>query len=145
MGLVESMTSILIDTGPLVALYNPNDPEHQTCSAVAATLPRNVLTTWPVVTEASYLLRRTSGGFHALSADLIAETFQLQPLHLADLAWITRFSQQYADQRPQLADCSLMCIAERLRISTVFTLDRRDFHIFRFRDGTAPHLLPTAS
>jgi predicted nucleic acid-binding protein len=52
----------LVDTGPLVALINRNDPHHAACVAVAITLPAEPLvTTWPCFTEAMYLVHRVGG------------------------------------------------------------------------------------
>ena len=49
---------ILIDTGPIVALLDQNDPYHDSCVKYARKMPETVYTCWPVITEACYLLRR---------------------------------------------------------------------------------------
>lgn len=48
---------VLIDTGPIVALFDRNDTYHQACVEVSHHLPDQVFTCWPVITEACYLLR----------------------------------------------------------------------------------------
>jgi hypothetical protein len=50
--------------------------------------------------------------------------------------------KRYSDLRPQLADLSLLYLAQRERIGTVFTLDRRDFTVFRDHRGRAFNLIP---
>ncbi len=51
---------------------------------------------------------------------------------------------RYASLGAQLADAALMYIAEREGINTVFTLDRRDFSVYRTTDGRALSILPQA-
>ncbi len=61
----------LTDTGPLVALINANDPYHAQASAALGRLPRvPLLTTWPCLTEAMYLLHQAEG--HAAQDELWA-------------------------------------------------------------------------
>jgi predicted nucleic acid-binding protein len=50
--------------------------------------------------------------------------------------------ERYATIRAQLADAALMFIAEREAIDTVFTLDRRDFAVYRTSDGQALTIVP---
>ncbi len=57
-------------------------------------------------------------------------------------AWLRGFLTDYADLSPQLADASLVRIAVKLNTKTIFTLDRRDFIVFRNQQGAAYRLLP---
>ena len=57
-------------------------------------------------------------------------------------AWFRLFFKRYADHEPQLADASLVYLAEKEKIGTVFTLDRRDFSIYRTSSGAALTILP---
>lgn len=74
----------------------------------------------------------------------LIEADTVRPLHLERSAarWIIDFLQRYEDLSPQIADASLMYLAERERITTIFTLDRRDFSVFRTSGGDALSLLP---
>src|SRR5215471_18510532 len=57
----ESMSSLMIDTGPLVALTDWSDPYHRDCGEALAGIADPLGTVWPVLTAAMYLLRlRTS-------------------------------------------------------------------------------------
>ena len=53
---------ILVDTGPLVALFDPADADHQRCVDVLRTIERPLATTVPVLTEAFHLLQPASVG-----------------------------------------------------------------------------------
>jgi uncharacterized protein len=49
---------ILVDTGALIGLFNPNDSHHSSCISVSQLFPiGKAYTCWPVITEAMYLLR----------------------------------------------------------------------------------------
>ena len=58
------------------------------------------------------------------------------------LRWTISFLERYASAEAQRADAALMYIAEREGINTVFTLDRRDFSVYRTTDGRALHIVP---
>lgn len=136
------MTSVLIDTGPLVALLSQRDAQHERCSDVAATLTSPPITTWPVLTEAAWLLRSDQRSVENLLRMVTGGDIQVAHLDAAAADWVQQFIQTYRDLRPQLADASLMYLAETLRIDTVFTLDRRDFLVYRLASGSQLRLLP---
>jgi predicted nucleic acid-binding protein len=53
-------SSILVDTGPLVAILSPKDDYHQICINTLKSLKSPLLTTWPVITETHWLTRQNS-------------------------------------------------------------------------------------
>jgi predicted nucleic acid-binding protein len=57
-------------------------------------------------------------------------------------AWIAGFLRKYSKLKPQLADASLVHLAERDDLDTVFTLDRRDFSTYRFGRNRRFRILP---
>lgn len=58
------------------------------------------------------------------------------------LSWAVAFKESYATLGAQLADAALMFIAEREGIETIFTLDRRDFSVYRTATGWALMVVP---
>jgi predicted nucleic acid-binding protein len=133
---------ILIDTGPLVAILSDTDQHHQSCVDQLANLRPPLLTCWPVITEALWLLRRdpnaTDGLFVAFENGLLA----LLPVDETAMAWLKAFLRRYHKVRPDLADAALVYLAEREGISTVFTLDNRDFSIYRFAGNRHLKIIP---
>lgn len=136
------MTRVLVDTGPLVAVLARDDQYHALCVELLRTLQPPLVTCWPVITEAAYLLRRSPEGIASLLRMLERELLMLAPLDASAVPWFNGFFQQYRDLNPQLADAALLYLAEQLHIDTVFTLDHRHFRAFRRADGRPLHVLP---
>jgi uncharacterized protein len=134
---------VLVDTGALVALFNPRDQFHEVCTEAAKELPvGKAFTCWPVLTEAAYLLRRYPKKQDSLFESIEAGEFQLLPLDLEDLPALRETITRFADQGIDLADAALVHLADRENINDVFTVDRRHFSILRKRNGQPLQLLP---
>ena len=132
----------LIDTGPLVAIYSDDHAHRQRCSEVLARLKPPLLTCWPVITEAAWLLRKRPGALLNIIQGFAGGLFALAPLDVADLAAIAGIMHRYEHIGLQLADAALIHLAEREGIRTVFTLDRRDFSIVRLKRNRPVRLIP---
>jgi predicted nucleic acid-binding protein len=122
---------ILIDTGFIVAMLSEADQHHQRCTAELAQLRPPLFTCWPVVTEAHWLLRKdakaVAGLFNAFDSGLLA----LLPVDVTAFPSLATFLRRYPKLKPDLADAALVYLAERENIQTVFTLDVRDFSLYR--------------
>lgn len=132
----------VVDTGPLVAIVRDREEAHARCVAAAKLLRSPLLTCWPVLTEAAWLLRTEPGGMRALGELIQSGAVKLVELDEQALTWIVAYMDRYASLGAQLADAALMYLAEREGIGTVFTLDRRDFAVYRTTDGRAFTILP---
>ncbi len=129
---------------PLVAIVRTREKSHEECIAALKTIRPPLLTCWPVLTEAAWLLRKEPGGIQAIGGLIESGLLKLASVDEAGLAWIITFMERYASMNAQMADAALMYIAERDGINTVFTLDRRDFSIYRTTDGRALTVVPEA-
>jgi len=126
---------ILVDTGPLVALFDPQDQQHNLCRGTLQQIRESIVTTIPVLTEAFHLLGPASIGSDRLREFIVEGAMSVWFL---DRAWLTRaFSlmETYADHPMDLADASLIAAAEALRTRRIFTLDRKDFQTYRVLRG----------
>jgi uncharacterized protein len=132
---------ILIDAGPLVAIFREQDSYHQTCLAALEGMSQPLYTCWPVITEAARMLRQSASVFRLL-ASLNSDFLEILPLAGSEADAIAEVMKRYASIRTQLADAALVYLAERERIDTVFTLDRRDFSICRLSRKRAFRILP---
>jgi len=133
---------ILIDTGPIVAILSEQDEHHQRCSEALAALTPPILTCWPVITEAGWLLRKRPDAIEKLFEAFDAGLLALLPLDADDVPAIAVLMKQYDSTGLQLADAALIHLAERQHIRTVFTTDRRDFSIVRLKRNRSLTLIP---
>ena len=122
---------ILVDAGPLVAVLHREDGNHRRCTVALQGLREPMGTTWPVMTEAMYLLGFSWRAQDALWEFIAAEALNILPLVEADVPRMRELMQTYRDLPMDLADATLVRVAERERIGRVFTLDRRDFATYR--------------
>jgi uncharacterized protein len=122
---------ILVDTGPLVALIHQDDNEHRICKETFLTFSEPLGTVWPVLTEALYLLNFSWEAQNALWEMIQAGAVEILPLGTDDVARMRDLMRKYRDLPMDLADAALVRVAERERLRRIFTLDRRDFQIYR--------------
>lgn len=133
---------ILIDTGPLVAILNKNDQYHDTCVNCLRRMRGSLLTTWPVITEAMYLLDFSRVAQNGLLEMIHRKTLLVLSSDLEDVIRIRDLMDKYADLPMDFADATLVALAERERLSTVFTIDR-DFSVYRIHNSRPFEILPS--
>lgn len=126
---------ILTDTGPLVALFDPADGSHARCKEMLARVTEPLCTTVPVLTEAFHLLSPESIGARRLMDFVAARGLDLWYLDDRTLTRAFALMVRYADHPMDLADASLVVLAETLGLRKVFTIDRGDFAIYRIQQG----------
>src|SRR5271165_2851512 len=125
------MKRALVDTGPLVAILSREDEHHAACVSALRDLPGPLLSCWPVISEAAWLLRRFPRAVQQLLRSIDGGFLELLPLAGAEAEAIAALMKRYEDIGPQLADVALVYLANREKIETIFTLDQRDFSIYR--------------
>ncbi|MDQ2843588.1 MAG: PIN domain-containing protein, partial [Acidobacteriota bacterium] len=104
---------------------------HEACVEQLRKIRGPLLTCWPVITEAAWLLRAYPPALGILLSSFSARPFELASLDETDLPGISAILARYKDLGIQLADASLVHLANRDEIETIFTLDRRDFGVLR--------------
>lgn len=136
---------IIVDTSPLVALCDRQDRRHPACAAVLLRLPgdASLVTTLAAVTEAMYLLARVSAGQEKLFELLIQGRPRVDEFPPSSLPRLRQLMAQYADLPMDFADATVVELAERMGTDVVFTLDERDFRVYRPRHVPNFRLLPT--
>lgn len=133
---------ILTDAGPLVALLNANDQYHLRCLATLRSLePDTLLTTWVCFTEAMYLLGAI-GGYRYQEALWELQTsgqLVLKELTPGETSRMRELMHQYQDTPMDLADASLVAVAEGSYLRSIFTYDR-DFEVYRLWGSSPFHI-----
>ena len=129
--------TVLADSGPLAALFNAKDHWHQRAVAYfQAHAPRTrFLTTWEVVSEVMYFLDFSA---HA-QADFLQwlhlchshSSIDIAALGVDDLPGLSTMMRKYADRPMDLADASLVWLANKTDVTDIITIDRADFAVYR--------------
>ena len=128
------MRRTLVDTGPLVALMDRGDADHDRCVTASRGIRGELVTVWPVITEASCLLADVPDAQDMLLAKVEAQDFVVADLTAADVAILRSLMRRYRDQPMDLADAALVRVAARDGITEIFTLDRH-FQTYRAARG----------
>jgi predicted nucleic acid-binding protein len=135
---------ILVDSSFLIALYDRNSKSYGAAKETARINRGRYLVPQVVLTEVIYFLKRETGVQGALQflEEFNASQPYLQDVTVTDLQRVKEIMQQYASSRLDFVDSCIMALSERLAITRVCTLDRRDFTIFRPKHVTTLELLP---
>ena len=126
---------ILVDTGPLIALFDPKDGQHQRCVKALKGLREPIRTTVPVLTAAFHMLGPGSAGSDRLREFVLKRGLSVWWFDHAALSRAFELMDMYSDHPMDLADASLLVAAEALGTRKVFTIDRNDFQAYRVRRG----------
>ena len=138
----EFVTRVLVDAGPLVALCNARDQFHDECVDTLYRIGLPMLTSWLVIAEAAHLLRTSSSAVEQLMGGPANGLYRIAPLSEQELPQMAELLRKYRKLGPQVSDVSLVHLAGRESIDTVFTLDRRDFSVYRTAAGKRLRILP---
>jgi uncharacterized protein len=126
---------ILLDTGPIVALLDPADELHSACVDVLKSIKEPLGTTTPVLTEAFHLLRPGSIGCSNLMRYVSEGGLVVWFLGPDTLDRALELMDRYSDHPMDLADASLVVMAQAENARKVFTIDRADFASYRIKRG----------
>jgi predicted nucleic acid-binding protein len=134
---------MLTDAGPLIALIDADEPDHARCRTALETIRLPLLTTWPAFTEAMYLLARVGGarGRDALWRLTLRGDLEIVPPSMSTIERTAALMEKYADRPMDLADASLVALAEERDLTRIFTLDA-DFHIYRIKGRRRFEVIP---
>ena len=133
---------ILVDAGPLVALLDADDQHHGECVAALESLKGPLGTVWPPFTEAMYLLADLPAAQEALWEMVERGAIHLLLLDSADVPRMRELMRKYANRPMDLADAALVRVAEREGLRRIFTVDRRDFAVYRMHGGSRFTIIP---
>jgi predicted nucleic acid-binding protein len=137
--------AVLVDAGPLVGIFADSDSNHSLCVEQLHKLRSPLLTCWPVLVEASYLLRHEEHSTERLFNLFKTGGLELLTIDVAELPQIAAVMKKYRNLEAQLADAALVHLACREKIDTIFTLDRRDFSVYRAAGNRPFKILPRAT
>jgi predicted nucleic acid-binding protein len=133
----------LTDAGPLVALVDAGEPDHERCREALDTLQLPLTTSWPAFTEAIYLLGRAAGW---PAQEALWKLVERSVLMLADLtpeftARAAELMRRYRDHPMDLADATLVALAEYGDDKLIFSLDAH-FRSYQLRGRRHLRVIP---
>lgn len=133
----------LVDAGPLIAIIDRDDEDHEVCVAALPHLSAPLMTSWPAFTEAMYLLgdRAAWKAQDQLWSLVRRRDLNVHDLTDSELNRAYELMKKYSDVPMDLADASLVSMAEENGISRIFTLDH-DFRIYRLQGRKAFEIVP---
>lgn len=120
----------ILDTGPLVALLNRREKNHEWVKARLREVRAPLLTCEPVMTEAAFLLRRIDGASRALMALLARSALRIAFRLEEEHEHVALMMAKYADVPMSLADACLVRMSETIRAARIMTFDA-DFRVYR--------------
>ncbi len=127
---------IIADSGFWVAIANRKDAHSQRALEVVEVLSEPLVTTWPVVTEATHLLTKHAG--IVVSTRFLEMIFsgsvQLFSLTQEHGPRTLQLIKKYRDLPMDLADASLVILAEHLGHGRILSTDQRDFKSYRWKN-----------
>ena len=128
------MNAWLVDTGPLIAYLDANDPGHAEVAARLDTFGGQLITTSAVMTEAMHFVVMGRNGPHLLAEFVVASAMEVYDLSRPpELLEAVALMEKYADIPMDFADATLVLLAEGLNVHRILTLDRRGFSSYRTR------------
>jgi uncharacterized protein len=136
--------TVILDTSFLFALTDQADRNHNRVLAVAQSTDDLLLLPSVVLPEVCYLIASRLG-HHAMRkflSNLMISDIQVEQVTSIDLERVNQILEQYADSQLDFVDAAIFAIAERLNITRVLTLDRRDFSIMRPKHCAYFEILP---
>lgn len=127
---------IIVDTGFWLALSNKKDAYHQQAKQAFRKYDEPLVTTWCVITETCYLMLKRQGvqaqmTFIDSYNQNFFSVFNLEAHHGQR---ITQLMQKYSNLPMDLADASLVILAEHLDHGRIFSVDQRDFNAYRWKN-----------
>jgi predicted nucleic acid-binding protein len=134
--------ALIFDTGPLVALLDTSDPDHERCAAFAAATRERRLIPVCVLVEVEYMLRPWPRAFAGLLVDIDRGAFELLDLPKRWLLRAGDLVERYRDSSLGLVDATVIAATEMLDEPKLATLDRRHFGAVRPCHCEALRLLP---
>ncbi|EAZ91685.1 type II toxin-antitoxin system VapC family toxin [Crocosphaera chwakensis] len=128
---------IIVDTGFWLALIDQKDIHHPTAKQALKQYNETLITTWCVVTETCYLSLKRKGvdaqiAFINSSKQGLFTIFDLEFHHTSRIAQLMK---QYENLPMDLADASLVILAEHLGHGRIFSVDQRDFNTYRWKQN----------
>lgn len=136
--------AVLADTGVFVSAADSDEPRHEACAELLRRHRGELLVAGPVVAETAWFIESRLGPSAETDFLRLITTGELRVVDLGvtDYQRCITLIETYADLGLGLVDASIVTVAENLTVTTIATLNRRDFTVVRPAHTTAFELVP---
>jgi predicted nucleic acid-binding protein len=132
----------LVDTGAMIAMLSRTDRWHSACREAFKGFRFPLITSEAVLTELFYMVADNQAATEAAWALVRSGAVALAPIDNGELAEIQELMNRYRDRPMDFADATLVYLARRESVSTVFTVDHNDFETYRIEGKRRFRILP---
>ena len=132
----------LADTGALLAYLDRTDPWHRRCRDTFGQLRLPLSTSNAVLTELFHLVGDNPREVELAWAFIRSGAVTVLPISDRDLPDLEMLMRKYRDRPMDFADATLVHLAQRESLSTVFTIDHNDFETYRIGGRKRLRILP---
>jgi len=138
--------ALVLDTGPILAALDADDPAHASCAALLDGTDEPLVVVAPTLVEVDYWIRKRLQPevWSIFVEDIRRGAYRLEHLTGEDLKRVAELQADYEDLDLGMVDAAVIAICEKLGESKVATLDRRHFGVVRPRHCERLQLLPGA-
>ncbi|HSR52250.1 MAG TPA: PIN domain-containing protein [Acidobacteriota bacterium] len=136
--------ALILDTGPILALLDADDPAHASCVKLLDEIDEPLIVVAPALVEVDYWIRKRLQPevWSIFVEDIATGAYRLEHLSPADLIRVAELQSDYADLGLGMVDAAVIAVCERLGEQKVATLDLRHFRAVRPKHCDFLHLLP---
>jgi len=124
------LNSILIDAGPLIALFDSSEKHHWPIKTFLKEHPYRYVSTLAVFTEVSHMLDFSTNAQRDFYEWVMYKGVFISDINQNDMPRLVELTGKYADLPMDFADATLVITAEKTGIREIISLDR-DFDIYR--------------
>lgn len=136
--------ALVLDTGPVLALLDADDPDHRACVDMIDEIDERLVLVAPTLVEIDYWIRRrlTPDVWVTFVRDVGAGSYHVEQVTTDDLVRTAELEATYADLDLGMVDAAVIAVCERLGEEKVATLDHRHFSVVRPRHCRSLEILP---
>ena len=135
---------VLIDAGPLIALFDSSDNFHDKISGFLSKNSYRFISTLAVFTEVSHMLDFSVRAQHDFYEWIMYKGVYISDINQNDMPRIAALTEKYSDLPMDFADATLVVTAEKTGIHEIVSLDR-DFDVYRLPGKERIHNIYTSS
>jgi len=136
--------ALVLDTGPILALLDADDPAHARCVSLLDDTDEPLVVVAPTLVEVDYWIRKRLQPevWSIFVEDIARGAYRLEPLTADDLIHVAELEAAYSDLDLGMVDASVITVCEKLGETKVATLDHHHFRVVRPRHCDHLQLLP---